>query len=57
MSAHVPAPVRLPCPRFTRHVFAAPPLEQMGGFQEEENIPLFVKYCQLVFSRFGGRIK
>ena len=32
-------------------------MRQMGGFEAEENVPLFVRYSQTMFHHFGSRIK
>eukprot|EP00195_Chlamydomonas_chlamydogama_P008762 CAMPEP_0202896722 /NCGR_PEP_ID=MMETSP1392-20130828/5659_1 /ASSEMBLY_ACC=CAM_ASM_000868 /TAXON_ID=225041 /ORGANISM="Chlamydomonas chlamydogama, Strain SAG 11-48b" /LENGTH=537 /DNA_ID=CAMNT_0049582169 /DNA_START=105 /DNA_END=1718 /DNA_ORIENTATION=+ len=45
-------------PMVTLHHFTHPQwFEDMGGFEKEDNIPLFLDYCRRVFSWFGPRIK
>ncbi|MEX0939848.1 MAG: family 1 glycosylhydrolase [Candidatus Babeliales bacterium] len=45
-------------PMITLYHFVHPLwFEKMGGFESEENIALFVRYCQKVFERLGKKVK
>lgn len=45
-------------PNATLHHFTHPQwFEKLGGFADAKNIPLFVKYAQIMFKHFGKRIR
>ena len=45
-------------PMITLHHFVHPDwFERKGGFAYEENIPLFVRYCQHVFEAFADQVR
>ena len=44
-------------PVVTLHHFSHPQwFEECGAFEKEENIPLFVQFCELVFKRLGDKV-
>ncbi len=45
-------------PMCTLHHFTHPQwFEELGGFANEENIPMFVDYCKRTFETFSKKIK
>jgi beta-glucosidase len=45
-------------PMVTLHHFVHPQwFEEMGAFEKEENIPFFVRFCELVFGEFSSQVR